>query len=906
MIQHSFVNDNPQIDDRVWQELRRSGLNYDQAIATGHRYVDADEAKQLTGHRLPGLLFEYRNLIGKPYTWKANTKWKERPFCRLKPDWDNVDAETIEKYKGDGDLPKYLSPPKSGSRPYFSPLQPHWQTIAKRTNIDLDFTEGEKKADCLNAHGFPTIGLSGVNCNRDSRLRDEEIFTTDGSAWDVYAPPEPVSRFLPELNEDINYRYRSVGIVFDSDIVVKRLVQRALDTLANDLKTLRADPFPIILPNELDGSKNGVDDFIFRHGVEAYRELRSAWKSIQRSPYRLLTIDKDSKSGDLKFNYTEPIPKIKGIMAWAVLKDRVAYRPDVGWYEWTGTRWKFLQPEAFDALLQQFCNAQGWLNISINHINAIAKYLRNEVLVPDEQWNGSTKRAFANGTFDFGTKEFIPGWNREDYLTIALPYDWIPFEANQCSRWLQFLREATGDDEQLIDFLQAVLRWILTPKQIDRKFPIEQLYDFFGNRGTGKGTFLEVLELLAGSENVATLDQDVLATPESRASLIGKLVAIDRDSQGHWSKATILNKVASNEPVSTRSLYKNYSPNTRLGVVLVRAYNDFQSVPSGSQGLDRRLVPIRFDRIPANPDIELIDKLRDELAAIGAWVWSISDAEMYRRLRWGARGIANIRETAVERFEANNPIFSFLRDEFPNGVEAIAASELYERYSDHCKRNGRRGELSNTTFGRTLKSWEVFGVIRDITSSCRTYTIPKPEALLEAGLVPFAAPPPSPPPDRHGGLDGGFVEGSMEGSNPVQETSVQGMEGLDPQTSFISPTQPTTDPDPPSQPYKPYTTGAQSGSKPSMEPSMEKEKPSNPPWKKNGANKKQSYRPLLKPGDRCRYKGPEGALKVTCGWKILTVTDVDYEAGTATIRAEKWAPGVKYAVPLEHLRRERE
>jgi putative DNA primase/helicase len=77
---------------------------------------------------------------------------------------------------------------------------------------------------------------------------------------------------LPEL-EKINWRSRNAFIVFDSDVVTKDSVKRALKELSTVLTLKGANVRVTTLPCDLDGTKNGADDFIVKYGKEALSHL---------------------------------------------------------------------------------------------------------------------------------------------------------------------------------------------------------------------------------------------------------------------------------------------------------------------------------------------------------------------------------------------------------------------------------------------------------------------------------------------------------------------------------------------------------------------------------------------------------------------------------------------------------
>ncbi|NJR70234.1 MAG: DUF3854 domain-containing protein [Synechococcales cyanobacterium CRU_2_2] len=215
-------NDHPPLTPEHLAKLISSGLTPEQALLTGHRSVNAAEAKQLTGHELPGLLLTYTDPSGKPYQVMTG-KWAHKPFYRLRPDWAAARHAQKEHYQdADGAAPKYLSPKDCGNRPYFSPLC-DWRRVMRKTSELVLLTEGELKGDAGCAYGFPAIAGAGVSAFVDRNSRGEWMAGSDGSAWDIDDgrgdddDGQPVARFLPEL-ESFPWKNRPVGIVFDSDL----------------------------------------------------------------------------------------------------------------------------------------------------------------------------------------------------------------------------------------------------------------------------------------------------------------------------------------------------------------------------------------------------------------------------------------------------------------------------------------------------------------------------------------------------------------------------------------------------------------------------------------------------------------------------------------------------------------
>lgn len=696
-------NFNTFLTEEDYNELRAAGLTAQEILQCGHFSVtDAKEGKRITGIKHRGLVFRYLDPVsGTPYLTSQG-----KPFYRMKPrDW----SETMRDWHEEP--PKYLSPSKEGSRPYWSPLIQSFNKKSKAVSIPLEIVEGEKKADSLAAEGYFVLGLSGVWGWLDK----------SGRAGETDIPPAPLmedekeeqdklgkleeSRLLPELIEQIEWRHRRVNIAFDSDLWQKTGVREAAKALASSLKELGAIPHIVRLPNESDGERNGADDFKVRHGIGAYKAL---CKIAQ--PLRIVKNKQPSIP-------SEPAPLGKVFMAWSVLKDEWRFRPSVGWYRWTGKFWEKRSDAEFEQAVVYFQDAQDWM--CTKGIDTLIRQLRSRLLQKEESWNPQQYLVFDNGVLDLLTNQFSEDHQREINNTSILPY---PYDADaKCPTWLQFLHEALQGDTEAIALLQAFIKWILVPKPKDRKAEIEKALDLIGPKGTGKGTFLDVLTSLVGPANHGAIGSNTFKSDNGLTALLDKKVSIDYDAFGYLADVGLFNKVVSNEPVPIKFLYKD-TGEARLGTVIVRAYNRVLAVPDGSEGLDRRIIAVSFNHQPTEIDLELPDKLQRELPGIFTWAWSVPMKEVKRRLTW-AGAVPSVAEASLKRFEANNPEYSFLAETFPDGNPWVKASDLYKSYAMWCK---EESGVSPKTRRKFVEAIQALGATKSNKSDgCYFYSIPK-------------------------------------------------------------------------------------------------------------------------------------------------------------------------------------
>jgi hypothetical protein len=149
---------------------------------------------------------------------------------------------------------RYAQEPKSLNEVYLPPSIP-WADIAQRPTEDILITEGELKAACAAKMGYSCLALGGV------------------SVWSSAKRQIPLLEPLPQ----IDWRGRTVTIIFDSDAATNPNVARAEIALAKALLAQGAIPKLATLPPTISGEKQGLDDFLINGGdlTSVLAEVRS-------------------------------------------------------------------------------------------------------------------------------------------------------------------------------------------------------------------------------------------------------------------------------------------------------------------------------------------------------------------------------------------------------------------------------------------------------------------------------------------------------------------------------------------------------------------------------------------------------------------------------------------------------
>ncbi len=642
---------------KLVQELVDSGIPINLQHLLKYKYVSKEEAFQLMGYKYSGWVVPYLDLDGKPYLHDG------KPFYRIKPDAGQISEGKYRTMKG------------AGNRPYFSPLLKEQNLIKDiKGNGNIIFTEGEKKTDSLVSHGFTTIGLAGVWSWTDGRV-------------DKY-------QLLPEL-EAISWRGRNVVILFDSDVVLKDQVQQALKELSKALTKKGAKVKVATLPCDLDGTKNGADDFLVKYGREALHKqvLGSARESHDKNK-RFIWTDEPIKSHHV------------AVLASITFRNFYALRPDIGLYKWVGTRWKLLKRKPKDTLLNplhKWLDGMNWVKRENHHLGSVI----SQVLATIEhtEWDSNYLMSFKNGTLDINKKEFYRGFHdRKHYLTHSFDFNYSP-EA-KCPTWIKFLNETFNNNQEKIELLRAAFKWSIFPKENNKKFILERLFDLYGRRGSGKSTVLEILEAVAGGSEACGGFTAASLSKTELFPLIGKKIAYDSDSSGHIKEVGKFNRIISNETVLVKELFFNET-HERLNVVCWRAFNDNQSASGGGvEGLARRLVTFKFDNVPKKINTNLLNELLNEIEGIFWWCWSMDDNLMFDVLK-NIGNCSEIAEANIENMLENQPVVQFIFDYANDQPIEVNATDLYKQFISWSDEVGIHS-IKQTKFGRELKKLKGF------------------------------------------------------------------------------------------------------------------------------------------------------------------------------------------------------
>lgn len=275
-----------------------------------------------------------------------------------------------------------------------------------------------------------------------------------------------------------------------------------------------------------------------------------------------------------------------------------------------------------------------------------------------------------------------------------------PDAGGGCRRWLQFLRETTGGDTELVGYLQRLGGYALTGSTR------EQQYAFIhGDGGNGKGTFLDALMGIWGSYHVNAPMETFIAShndrhPTELAGLVGARVvtASETEAGKRWDEPK-LKRLTGGDPVTARGMRENfftYRPQFKL----VFIGNQRPEIRTLDDAMRRRTHLIPFTRKPAEVDLELGAKLRDEWPAILAWF-------IDGCLTWQREGLnppASVLDATEDYFEESDSLGAWVRDALAPAEEWTETMALYRSWVEWGNRNGMTYHGSPQAFSGRLRA----------------------------------------------------------------------------------------------------------------------------------------------------------------------------------------------------------
>lgn len=610
------------LSDKHLSELRDSGLS-DETIAAASVYSAEGKAiAKILGWQ-PRDQYWSQGLVF-PFTLRSG-----EAYARVKLDWPRHDPS--------GKPIKYESPRSSGNHAYFPPG--FWDSVA--TAGMLVITEGEKKALAVQQLGIPCIGLVGVWGWQEKRLRAD-----NGRAFGE-------RKLIADL-QSIEWKGKQVVIGFDSDAVTNSAVRLAEARLAEVLTTAGATVRVARLRPEPNGDKNGCDDFIVRHGGDAFRKVLDEAKDAEKPPA-------PSPMDWARMFVAEEHTTKSGItLRW--------WRDE--FHAWDGYRFRAIPESDLRGVLLQWLDdrgAEARPRLASEVLTCLASEVRvafdvdQPVHLSDDRVAHPNYIAMRNGLFDLESiqKDQVilhprsPRW----FSPLCLPYDWNPDAT--CDVWMETLTTIFDGDEESINALGEFFGYVLTDATNMHAILLLQ-----GPPRSGKSTILRVMQYVIGEDNCVAARLSQLAETFGLWPLVGKRLAVCPDAHlGGGDKAVaVLELLKSISGEDAQPIHRKHLPSitARLGVRFALAVNELPRLGDSANALLPRLVILNCpNSFVGKEDRHLEAKLKVEAPGILQFAL---DGLLRLHRNGGFTKPTKSREIELEFERLSSPVKAFISD----------------------------------------------------------------------------------------------------------------------------------------------------------------------------------------------------------------------------------------------------
>ncbi|MEG4589091.1 DUF3854 domain-containing protein [Microcoleus sp. MOSTC5] len=690
-----------------------------------------------------------------------------------------------EPKRGKKEPPKYLT--SVGEFDAFVPPSPdnplYWEIEALKREAfyinDVPYillTEGVFKALAGCSNGIPTISLLGVEQGLTGKARD----------------PENQRFLVPALRKLAEAGFGFI-IGFDADAATNPNVRAAEKKLAKQLAKFNVPvrsitgawaAASVIESGEVKNTK-GMDDFIQHKGIEEFRAILSKAKLFGEK-------ESDAENGKDRTKPITPRETAAQIAEeyghhWKFDNEQKA------WRIWTGKEWEKIEIGNFETLLMTVIDAKNIPYSGDAYLTDVLKLLTKRLRVARWQtWDRKRYINFNNYVLDasrFTRLDHSPGMG----FTSHLPYEYKPLTGSTSSEVLETLKLNCP----------KVYRWMNTAMQGNRKkilkllaiingllkfrfFDLQMLVHLIGKPGSGKGTFIRLLQKIVGRENWKGCKLKNMDDGSTIASIIDKQLVACPDERTALGVDAILS-LTGGDAVSYREVYKPASDAFFYGLLIIGSNNPI--FVGDTTGLDRRLCLVHFDNpLPAvlrNSNIEA--EMDEEISQLIAVALSLSDSTVTECIQGvGKNQIAEFKlEEWDMKLQTNSVAAHFDDCLIVDPTASTPTGKIYEHYKNWCDSNLKAvshikypkmlSELCNDYLELTGVKWQRSrgrSWIEGLRLRTEGETSPTHSDVLSA-LIPEDSP------TNDAGFDG-VTTGLRRGSESLPDGNYSHLRGLDP------------------------------------------------------------------------------------------------------------------------------
>jgi len=288
-----------------------------------------------------------------------------------------------------------------------------------------------------------------------------------------------------------------------------------------------------------------------------------------------------------------------------------------------------------------------------------------------------------NGLLNADTLEFAEGHNPRWLSLCKSEADWQGIDA-ACPRFLQWLMEVMpGTDMEAEKARETLMMWLgylLVPDRSHHK-----ALSLVGERRTGKGTMLRLIQRLVGHENVCQTSLTEISGRFGLEPLLGRTVAMIGDARPGKANADLstgaerMLAITGGDCLGVDRKNRASLPSVDLPVRFVMASNGNFNMPDPNGVLATRLVTLQFDQSFAGRENSQIEAaFVEELPGILAW--AVRGLQRLSELG-GFHDLKSTKDACEISQEIAQPLLAFMDDAFANERgDDIDIDDVYSAY----------------------------------------------------------------------------------------------------------------------------------------------------------------------------------------------------------------------------------
>ncbi|WP_071396612.1 phage/plasmid primase, P4 family [Bacillus tuaregi] len=346
-------------------------------------------------------------------------------------------------------------------------------------------------------------------------------------------------------------------------------------------------------------------------------------------------------------------------------------------------------------------------HVKPTHLKDTEEFLKILSHHPDHILNGEASNHlinFKNGILNVYTKEFSP--HTPQHLS-SIQMDCYYDLSSEAPNFQTYLSQILDDDT--LPLAQELLGYLLIPNTQAQK-----AFILYGPGRTGKSTFLQIIEMIIGNNNISNVSWQGLEDKFQPATLYGKLVNLFGDLP-----ATSLKDTANFKALTGGDTINAQFKNQQIFSFKNKARLVFSCNQLPSNNVDRtdafyrRIILIPFvNQVPSDQiDSNLIQKLKKEKDGIVQWALQ----GLYRLLKNDFKFSRSVvADQILDQYKMNNDsVLWFMKNYCELNFETRCYSQdLYNAYKSQCKMNGLQAK-TQPQFNDDILKYSNGSVLKD-------------------------------------------------------------------------------------------------------------------------------------------------------------------------------------------------